>query len=394
MKKNILFIEEGLGVGGAEKSLLTILENIDYKKYNVDLFLFRHSGTFMNLIPKEVNLLNEDMDFKIFNSNRKIAPIRFLLKGRFKKSFNALIYLIKAAYSNIILKKQYIGWDNISPIFSKINKEYDVSISFLERKTFYFNVDKVNSLKKIGFIHIDYNKIQYDYNLDNKYFKYFNNIATVSNHCKEVLINLFPQYKEKFIVIKNMISVNIIKEMSKEKVDFKKSNNETIIVTVGRLTYQKGIDNAIIICKDLISKGYKIKWLVIGKGEDKEKLEELIKKYNLENKFILKGVKTNPYKYIKNCDIYVQPSRFEGYGITIAEAKALNKPIVASNIPEFKEQLINNKTGLIASSNDEFVKNIIKLIENKEIKYTLKRNLIKEDSKENGKELEKLCRLF
>ena len=317
-----------------------------------------------------------------------------MLKGRFKKSFNALIYLIKAAYSNIILKKQYIGWDNISPIFSKINKEYDVSISFLERKTFYFNVDKVNSLKKIGFIHIDYNKIQYDYNLDNKYFKYFNNIATVSNHCKEVLINLFPQYKEKFIVIKNMISVNIIKEMSKEKVDFKKSNNETIIVTVGRLTYQKGIDNAIIICKDLISKGYKIKWLVIGKGEDKEKLEELIKKYNLENKFILKGVKTNPYKYIKNCDIYVQPSRFEGYGITIAEAKALNKPIVASNIPEFKEQLINNKTGLIASSNDEFVKNIIKLIENKEIKYTLKRNLIKEDSKENGKELEKLCRLF
>lgn len=394
MKKKILFIEEGLGVGGAEKSLLTILQNMDYEKYDVDLFLFRHSGTFMSLLPNEVNLLNEDKDFKIFNTSRKTAPIKFLLKGKFKKSFASLMYLIKAAYSNIILNKQYIGWNNISPIFSPLNKEYDAAVSFLERKTFYFNVDKVNVCKRIGFVHIDYNKIQYDYKLDDKYFKYFNNIATVSDHCKDVLINLFPQYKEKFLVIKNMISVNVIKEMAKESVDIKKSLDEIVIVIVGRLTYQKGIDNAVLICKSLVDKGYKIKWISVGKGEDKEALEDLIRKNNLENNFILAGVQVNPYKYIANCDIYVQPSRFEGYGITIAEAKALNRPIVASDIPEFREQIVPGETGLIAGSNDEFESCIVRLIEHEDLREKLMRNLVEDCRKVDMSELDKLCELF
>lgn len=392
MKKRILFIEEGLGMGGAEKSLLTILSLIDYSKYDVDLFLFKHTGSFMPLLPKEVKLLSKDNDYVTFNNNRKLSPLRFLKKLDIKRSYNSFMYLIKAAFHNLVLKKEYIGWKHIKNIFSPLDKEYDVAISFLEKKTFYFNVDKVKAKKRIGFIHIDYSKIQYNYKLDKKYFSYFSNIATVSDHCMEVLKNIFPEYKEKFLVIKNMISREMIEKMAQEEVDFDKSYIN--IVTVGRLTYQKGIDNAVLICKDLVKEGYKVRWYVAGKGEDKESLEKMIKENGLQDNFILLGPQLNPYKYIKACDIYVQPSRYEGYGITVAEAKALRKPIVASNIPEFQEQIINEVNGLLGDNNKEIENLITELLMDKKLTNRIQSNLLKDKKVNDNEELRKLYLLI
>lgn len=394
MKKRILFIEEGLGIGGAEKSLLTILQNFDYEKYEVDLFLFNYRGEFMELLPKQVNLLNLDEDFNIFDENRKQSPILFIKKFKFRKAINALLYLIHAAYSNWIVKKEYIGWKYIGNIFNSLNKEYDVAVSFLERKTFYFNVDKVKSKKKIGFVHIDYHKIDYDYELDKKYFEYMNNIATVSEHCKEVLIEIFPEYKDKFLVIKNMVSDKLIREFAKEELDIKVDSNVINIVTVGRLTYQKGMDNAVLVCKKLVNDGYKVKWYIVGTGGQRKELEQLVRENKIEDNFILLGAKLNPYKYMNFADIYVQPSRFEGYGITIAEAKILNKPIVANNIPEFREQLINNKTGIITDSNDEMSEAIESLINNEELRKKYSNELNKLNSNISLTELEKLYELL
>lgn len=390
MKKRILFIEEGLGIGGAEKSLITILQKFDYEKYEVDLFLFDHTGNFIPLLPKEVNLLAIDKDFNIFNSNRKASVLKFIKKGKFKKALNSFLYLINAGISNIFLKKQYIGWKYIGKIFSSIEKEYDVAISFLERKTIYYNVDKVKANNRIGFIHIDYHKIHYDYQADKKYFNYYSKIATVSDHCKEVLEDIFPEYKDKFTVIKNMISPEVIREMAKEKLELEKENNEINIVTVGRLTGQKGIDNAIKVCRELLDMGYNFKWYVVGKGGEEKNLKKMILDYKVEDNFILLGAQINPYKYINFADIYVQPSRFEGYGITIAEAKALQKPIVATNIPEFQEQLINNETGLLCNDNSELRDKIIDLIENIEKRDLLSKALINDKSLEDNEELRKL----
>lgn len=388
MKKRILFVEEGLGMGGAEKSLLTILSLIDYSKYDVDLFLFKHTGSFMSLLPKEVNLLYKDNNYVTFNSNRKMSPLRFLKNLDIKRSINSFMYLINSAFHKLVLKKEYIGWEYIKHIFSPLEEEYDVAVSFLEKKTFYFNVDKVKAKKRIGFIHIDYSKIQYKYTLDKKYFSYFTNIATVSHHCMEVLKDIFPEYKDKFLVIKNMLCTEIIEKMAQEEVDF--DEKYINILTVGRLTYQKGIDNAILICKELVNEGYKIRWYVAGKGEDRDKLNELIKENNLENNFILLGPQLNPYKYIKACDIYVQPSRYEGYGITLAEAKALKKSIVASNIPEFQEQIINEINGLLGNNNKEIESLIIKLVEDKNLSNRIQDNLLRDKTTNNNKELSKL----
>lgn len=390
MKKRLLFIEESLDIGGAEKSLITLLSLIDYNKYDIDLFLFKHEGDFMSLLPKEVNLLPSDKIFEMYNQNRKLAPLKFIMQGYFIQSFHSAIYLVKVLFHKVFKKSPYIGWEHISYMFSKLEKEYDVAISFLENKTFYYNVDKVKAKRRLGFIHIDYSKYYFDYKLDNKYMAYMDKIPTVSEHCKEVLQDIFPQYSNKFCVIKNMISSSVILGLSQQPVDFIFNENEIILVTVGRLTYQKGIDNAIKICKELVDLGYNIKWLVVGKGEEQSSLEELIKANNLEKNFFLLGAKINPYKYMNLADIYVQPSRFEGFGITVAEAKCLGKPIVATNIPEFQEQLIDGETGLLCNNIQQLLQSIISLIEDTGLRSQISKNLKNQYLETNIEELWKL----
>lgn len=366
---------ESLRIGGAEKSLLTILNLLDYTKYEVDLFLFKHNGDFFPMIPSQVHLLEESKSYKIFSDNRKMSPLKFLTKLDFKKVYHSSIWLFQTLISKIKKEKLYIGWNHVKYFFDTIEKEYDTSIAFLERKTIYFNIDKVKSKNKIGFIHNDYSIYPYDDKLDRYYFKYYNKIATVSEHCKDVLIQIFPEYKDKFMVIKNMVSKELIKKLSQEKIINNKLDKNSIkIVSVGRLVKQKGFDQAIIICKKLVENNINIQWYIIGEGEERNHLESLIKGYQLENNIFLVGADTNPYKWINIADIYVQPSRFEGYGITVAEAKTLNKPIVASDIPEFRELLDNDK-GLLSKNINDFVINIEKIINDKKLKTKLINNL-------------------
>ena len=369
---------ESLEIGGAEKSLLTILNLIDYNKYDVDLFLFKHNGDFFSMIPSQVHLLEENKNYKIFNDNRKISPLKFLIKLDFNKFYHSSIWLWKTLLSKLKKEKLYIGWNHIKYFFNNIEKEYDTSIAFLERKTVYFNIDKVHAKNKIGFIHNDYSIYPYDDKLDRYYFKNYNKIATVSEHCKDVLIELFPEYKDKFIVIKNMVSKELIKKLSQEKITNNKLDKNSInLVSVGRLVNQKGFDQAVLICKKLVNANLNIHWYIIGEGEERPHLEALIKENKLENNLFLIGADTNPYKWINIADIYVQPSRFEGYGITVAEAKSLNKPIVASDIPEFRE-LLNDGKGLLSKNIDDFVMNIEKLIKDKKLKTKLIANLKQE----------------
>lgn len=389
MKKKILFIEEGLGVGGAERSLLTILSMFDYNEYDVDLFLFRQDDEFMDLLPKEVNLLKESRNYKIFRKNRKLAPLKFLVKLDLKSVYHSLMYLLKALFYKMN-SKLYIGWEHIQYLFDKIDTEYDASIAFLERKTIYFNVDKVVAKKKIGFIHNDYSIYAYDDKLDRKYFASYDKIATVSEHCKKVLSNIFPEYKQKFLVIKNMISKKMIKNTAKEELKIEKKE-KIRIVTVGRLVHQKGIDCAIDVCKMLMNSKYDVKWYSIGEGEEEENLRNKIAEQGLQDRFILVGLQKNPYNWIKSCDIYVQPSRFEGFGITVCEAKALAKPIVVSDIPEFREQIEDGVNGFVASNNEIMYHKIIEIIENKNgIRDAFIANLEKDETIENREELDKL----
>lgn len=394
MRKKIIFVMESLGIGGAEKSLVTLLSQLDYSKYDVDLFLFQQKGEFIELLPEKVNLIETSKDFENFILNPKQSLRELIKRKKVKLILYKLLEIGNIALNKFLLKKEYIGWQFTKKSIDTFNKEYDVAIGFLEKKSIYFIVDKIKAKKKIGWIHIDYEKIEHNHKLDNIYFEKLNNIVTVSEHCKEVLIKEFPKYKGKIEYIQNIISPKLINSMANNVIDdIKFSEKYTIICTVCRLTIQKGIDIAIECCEKLIKRGLIFKWIVIGDGSERENLQRLINEKGLQDIFILMGSRSNPYPYINICDLYVQPSRWEGFGITVAESKVLNKPIVVSDIPEFIEQIEDDKTGLIYINIDEMVIKIESLLTKNEKRHLLTDNL-KKINMNNYSELKKIEKLI
>lgn len=364
MKKKILFVMEHLGIGGAEKSLVTLLSLLDYEKVEVDLFLFREEGEFLNFVPKEVNILSDLKSYSLYGKSYIDTLKKLLLKGKVKSCLKYILFILNLTW-NYLKNKEYIGWEYIKDTYPNIDKEYDIAIGFLEKRTIYYTVDKVKAKKKMGYVHTDYEKIPHDKKVDYKYFGELYKIITVSEHCREVLISNFKEYEDKFIYIRNFISPQLIKKMAKEEIEDFNNTSAIKIVTVGRLVKAKGIDSAIRVCKNLVKLYPNIRWYVVGEGIERSYLEKLIEQYKIESNFILLGARANPYKYMAIADIYVQPSRYEGYGITVAEAKILGKSIIATDIPEFKEQLHDFKGGVLVSDEKEMLNVMSEIIRNK-----------------------------
>ncbi|PFJ08219.1 glycosyl transferase [Bacillus cereus] len=392
MKKNILFVINNLNCGGAEKALISLLETINYSMYNVDLFLFKHEGLFFRKIPQQVNLLEEPYEYQYFDMPIKTAIIDCVKKGRIDIALarSCAGYIFKSEQNRV--RCEQMIWKYISKSLRGIDKNYDVAIGYLEKNPVYFCVDKVKAKKKIGFIHNDYDELGMDPKIDSEYFAKLDSIVTVSRECANVLKERFPMYKKKVKVMYNIVSSNMINKMSLEKVDMKDKGIK--IISVGRLNYQKGFEMAIEACKELEGNGYKITWYVVGEGEERVNLEKMIEENDLKGKFILLGIKENPYPYIREANIYVQPSRFEGKSIAIDEAKILHKPIVITNFSTAKDQIKNKENGIIVEMDPHAIsEGIKKLIDNEELRNKLTSNLSKENLGTES-EIEKLYALF
>ena len=372
--KKILFIMNNLNCGGAEKALVSLLKTIDYSKYEVDLLLFKQEGIFLKQVPKQVNILPEPFGYKYYDMSVINATIELTKNGKILDAIRRLrAFFIYKSEKDTYRCGQKV-WPYISKMFGKLDKKYDVAIGYLENNPIYYCIDNVYADKKIGFIHNDYDKLGLNPIGDRAYFNKLDNIVTVSEECAEVLKQRFPEYKEKVRVMYNIVSPSIINDMAKEKIEL--NNAEINLVTIGRLNYQKGYDMAIEACKKLIEKGYDIKWNILGEGKERVNLENLIKKYNLEDRFILLGIRENPYPYILNADIYVQTSRFEGKSIAIDEAKILNKPILVTNFSTVKDQISDGKEGVIVDMNvDSIVIGLETLIKDKSLRDKFTKNL-------------------
>ncbi|MED0904735.1 glycosyl transferase [Bacillus cereus] len=392
MKKDVLFVINNLNCGGAEKSLISLLNTMDYSRYNVDLFLFKHEGLFLNKIPKQVNVLEEPPEYQLFDMPIKAAIMKCLRQGRLDIALSRVCagYIFKSEKNKARCEQRV--WRYLSKSLQNVSKKYDVAIGYLEKNPVYFCIDKVNANKKIGFIHTDYDKLGMDPNIDRGYFRSLDHIVTVSEECANVLKQRFSIYNDKIGVIHNIVSPSTINKMSQEKVDLERKGVK--LVSVGRLSHEKGFDLAIEACKNLVGDGYEIKWYIIGEGEGRGKLEKMIEENHLQDHFLLLGLKENPYPYIREADIYVQPSRFEGKSIAIDEAKILHKPIVVTNFSTAKDQIKNEENGLIidmdAHSLSEGIK---KLIHNEELRNKLIKNLSDEELGTES-EIKKLYTLF
>lgn len=380
MRRNILFIMNNLHCGGAEKALISLLQNIDYSNFEVDLLLFQQEGIFMDQIPSQVNLLDEPVNYNLYDMSIKTALMKCIRNGDFKNALNRILagYIFRSEKNKARCEQRV--WRYLAKSLSGINKSYDLAVGYLEKTPIYFCVDRVNASKKIGFIHNDYDKLGMDPIIDDKYFKQLNRVVTVSEECVEILKRRFPQYSKKVDLMLNVVSPNAIQQLAMSEIEYKKHDSEIVIVSVGRLHYQKGFELAIEACGKLISDGYRIKWYVIGEGGERSKLQDLIRKNQLEDCFILVGLKENPYPYINMCDIYVQTSRFEGRCLTITEAKILHKPIVSTNFKVIYDQITDQSNGIIVKQTPESIyKGIRTLIDDPKLRNRIINNLKNED---------------
>jgi len=395
IKKNIAFVIPSLGAGGGEKSLVNLLNVVDYSKYNVDLILLHKVGLFLNMLPPNVTILEvEGNDYQIFTKGLIKSILSSLIKGKIKLAFHRILFAIKNNVINNKAVAEQISWTNLQNSIPRFQKQYDVAIGFLEKTSIYIATEKINALKKIGFIHNDYDQLGLDPKKDFSFFKKLDKIVTVSEKCENVLKSKFPSLSNKINIIYNIVSTNLINKLAESQIPTEMDSNAICIISIGRLHPQKGFDLAIESCFILKKRGYNVKWYIIGDGNERNSLTTKIKKLGLENYFLLLGLRENPYPYVKKANIYCQTSRFEGKSIAIDEAKILKKVIVTTNFTTVKDQINHEVNGIVCNMDaNSIAENLIRVINNKQKQNEIIKNLSSECLGTES-EINKLYKLF
>lgn len=399
MKKKIFISIYYMEIGGIERSLLGLLNSFDYDRYDVDLFIHRHTGEFMPMIPEAVNLLPEDKNYATF-----ARPIKDLLfKGHLLIGLARLMARIKTSSYN---KKNKLSENGSAYLYiTKLTSHflpslykygrYDLAISFVMPHNIV--LEKVDAKTKIGWIHTDYSSVHLDVKEELLVWAGCDYIATISDSVTDSFLQLFPSLKDKIILIENILSPDFVWEqanMEDVSDEMPTEENTVKLCSVGRFSEAKNFENAVWMCKHLIDSGIRVKWYIIGYGGMESLIRQQIKIAGMEQDFILLGKKTNPYPYIKACDIYVQPSRYEGKAVTVREAQILHKPVVITNFPTAASQLTNGFDGIIVPIDNEGAANgIAALINDREKQQQLIKNM-QQTNYGNSSEVEKIYKLI
>ena len=395
MKKKIVFMVINMNVGGTEKALLNMISDMPKDKYDITILMLEKQGGFVNSIPCgiRVEYLKEyDKLKEILNKPPKEVAIKLLKKGNFTKSLKLILYyLLFKITKNKIFFLKYI----LKKVPNYTN-EYDVAVAYAGPMDFisYFVAQKIKAKTKIQWIHFDIEKIGFDKVFGSKIYNTFDKVFVVSKEGKNKLLNILPKIKGKTDIFSNIISKQLVLKIADKGEGFKDEFVGTRILTVGRLSKEKGQDLIIPVLAKLKESGFHVRWYCIGEGSARREYEELIKEYDVESEFILLGSKSNPYPYMKQCDIYVQPSRHEGYCITLSEARCFTNPIISTNFTGANEQILNEHTGLIVDFDQvEMYNALTQLLTNNELRNRIKDNLTREIV-DTTKETEKLYKIL
>ena len=357
MKKRIFISMHYMELGGAEISLIGLLQALDYSRYDVDLFLHRHQGELMQFIPKEVNLLPEIASYACIESSMKEAFLKGqygVVWGRLRAKWRERRYQPKDVSLSQCAVFQYIAQEveNYLPSLEQYGN-YDLAISFLQPHNYVLS--KVRAKKRACWIHTDYTKVEFDTESELPVWSAYNYVVSISPDVTRTFLQAFPSLESKIVEIENILSSDFVRKRADEKdVTHEMPNREgrVNILSVGRFTDAKNYDNVPDICQRVRKQGIDISWYIIGFG-DETLIRQIIKEAGMEDYVVILGKRTNPYPYMKACDIYAQPSRYEGNSVTVREAQMLGKPVVITNYATAKSQIQDGVDGVIVPLDNE-----------------------------------------
>lgn len=390
-----------LHIGGAERALLGLLNALDAKDVQVDLFVNQHDGEFMRYIPEHINLLPEIKEYSCITS-----PVKKVLKaGCPNILLRRLIARHKASKYHQSLPSELRNLDTsiFQYLFQEVEGslpdlgylgEYDLAISFIAPHNYVLH--KVRAKKKICWIHTDYSTIHINREMELPVWSGYDYIASISEDCTKAFVKTFPDLASKIIEIENILSPQMIRTQADEfnpEDEMPERDGETRILSIGRYSYPKRFDEVARMCRIMLDMGAKFRWYIIGYGDDKE-IRRTIEEYDVADTLILLGKKVNPYPYIRRCHIYAQPSRYEGKSVTVREAQILYKPVAITAYPTAASQVKNGQDGVILPyDTDAVALALVDFIEKKDMQAQITKYLHENDYG-NESEVNKIYQLL
>ena len=383
VKKRILFVMSRMSIGGSQKSLVNALSVIDYERYDVTLYV-RENKTEL------VSELSDYVKVTVNTNKRRYEHTPYTLLLYFFTRFfckigkKDLANQLDAKSRNYIVKrKTNYEKKHYSDI---LNQKYDIAISYLQGYTCKFTYDCVKADKMICFYHNSTDALP---DIHKEYLHKFEKVVVVSEETQSFLSNRYPEISNKIFVIKNLIDIDKIKNKAQEEI-INKESNVKYLCTCGRISPEKGYDIAVKTAEILKNQGYNYRWFFIGDGPDFQKISNEVKICGLESNVHLLGSKENPYPWIAQCDIYVQPSYEEAQGLTMIEAQVLHKPIVSTRTVGAKTIIADNVTGLLCDITAEALsESIERLIDDKSLCERLAENIAQIDYHNYNQQIKK-----
>lgn len=339
MKKRVLFVLNNMNIGGTEKACLNMLDTLSPDEYDVTLLLLEKSGGYLSYIPDWVNVETVDgycdMKPEIMN-----PPLRVI--GQHIRS-GKLLRAVRLAATHLYFKITR----NRTPYYRSVLKNcplktgYDIAIAYAGPFDFIstYVAYRVSAREKIQWIHFDVSKFQFNVETVKRLYHRFQKICVVSDEAKRQFLKVMPEMADRTTTYHNVVSVQKCRELAEKGSGFDDLWGKIRIVTLGRLSTEKGQDIIPSIALRLKEKGIPFRWYLIGNGKLRNRIEREIQANNLQSEVIMLGTKPNPYPYLKQADVYVQTSVHEGFCITLAEAKAFDLPIVSTDCAGAHEQL-------------------------------------------------------
>lgn len=394
-KPRIFICIHYLEIGGAETSLIGLLQALDPERVEVDLFVHDHRGEMMPFIPQWVNLLPEIPEY----AGIERPMVEVLKKGHIQLLLARL--LARWQFQRYVRKNHpkdgsslfgYIG-KYVTPILPSLHRygTYDLAISFLTPHNIVS--EKVQAKKKICWIHTDYTNIDVNAALELPVWSGYDHIASISEEVGKGFCQVFPSLQSKLIEIENILSPAFIRKRAQEgglPQDMPTSPQEITLLTIGRYCYAKKMEEIPILCRLLREKGLSVKWYIIGFGSSDADIRQAIQQEGMQEHVVLLGKRTNPYPYIAACDWYIQPSRYEGKSVVVREAQILQKPVIITAYPTAASQVTNGVDGVIVPLPVEAcAEAMATTLTNQELKAQIVEHLYTHDYG-NEKEVEKI----
>lgn len=397
----ILILMHYMELGGAESALLGLLQSVDPVRVDVDVFLYSHRGELMEFMPSDkVHLLPEVEAYSLTEK-----PLSEVLK---KGYWRLALARMKGRRKTKVFCERHKQDDRPAEcgtffqqretvrVLPKIQPgvEYDLAISFLTPHFVVLN--NVRAKKKIGWIHTDYTRVLIDVDAELKMWKRLDYIASISEEVGNRFCEVFPSLRPKLVQIENILNADFIRRRVEEHTVSLCDDPSTVcLLTIGRFSPPKKMEDIPLICKKILDTGLHVKWFIIGYGskEIENVVRENAQKEGVEDNVVILGKKENPYPYIKVCDIYVQPSRYEGKSITVREAQILCKPVIVTNYPTAASQIQSGVDGVIVPMDvDACASEMAAFIRNVELQQKIVKYLQSHDYGNVG-EIEKIYRL-